>query len=101
MVDAVGVTEHEKTIPTATDEATTKIITLRELLECISHGYISDEYLKRLAATLARIFNKADDSQRKEFARLSHDDMKELSARIYDALEKALCHRLSAQKSPI
>lgn len=88
LVDAVGVTEHEKTIPTATDESTTKIITLKELLERISHGYIPDEYLKRLAATLARIYNKADDSQRKEFARLSHDDMKELSARIYDALEK-------------
>ena len=88
LVDAVGVTEHEKTIPTANDESTTKIITLKELLERISHGYISDEYLKRLAATLARIFNKANDSQRKEFARLSHDDMKELSARIYDALEK-------------
>lgn len=88
LVDAVGVTEHEKTIPTATDESTTKIITLKELLERISHGYFPDEYLKRLAATLARIYNKADDSQRKEFARLSHDDMKELSARIYDALEK-------------
>ena len=88
LVDAVGVTEHEKTIPTATDESTTKIITLEELLERISHGYFPDEYLKRLAATLARIYNKADDSQRKEFARLSHDDMKELSARIYDALEK-------------
>lgn len=88
LVDAVGVTEHEKTIPTATDEPTTKTITLKELLERISHGYIPDEYLKRLAATLARIYNKADDSQRKEFARLSHDDMKELSARIYDTLEK-------------
>lgn len=88
LVDAVGVTEHEKTIPTATDESTTKIITLKELLERISHGYFPDEYLKRLAATLARIYNKADDSQRKEFVRLSHDDMKELSARIYDALEK-------------
>lgn len=88
LVDAVGVTEHEKTIPTATDESTTKIITLKELLERISHGYIPDEYLKRLAATLARIYNKADDSQRKEFARLSHEDMNELSARIYDALEK-------------
>ena len=88
LVDAVGVTEHEKTIPTATDESTTKIITLKELLERISHGYIPDEYLKRLAATLARIFNKADELQRKEFARLSYDDMKELSARIYDALEK-------------
>ena len=90
LVDAVGVTEHEKTIPTATDEATTKIITLKELLERISHGYIPDEYLKRLAATLARIYNKADDSQRKEFARLSHDDMKKLSARIYAALEKGI-----------
>lgn len=88
LVDAVGVTEHEMTIPTATDEPTTKIITLKELLERISHGYIPDEYLKRLAATLARIYNKADDSQRKEFTRLSRDDMKELSARIYDALEK-------------
>ena len=88
LVDAVGVTEHEMTIPTATDESTTKIITLKELLERISHGYFPDEYLKRLAATLARSYNKADDSQRKEFARLSHDDMKELSARIYDALEK-------------
>ena len=88
LVDAVGVTEHEMTIPTASDEPTTKTITLKELLERISHGYIPDEYLKRLAATLARIYNKADDSQRKEFARLSHDDMKELSARIYDALEK-------------
>lgn len=88
LVDAVGVMEHEKTIPTASDEPTTKTITLKELLERISHGYIPDEYLKRLAATLARIYNKADDSQRKEFARLSRDDMKELSARIYDALEK-------------
>lgn len=90
LVDAVGVTEHEKTIPTASDEPTTKTITLKELLERISHGYIPDEYLKRLAATLARIYNKADDSQRAEFARLSYDDMKELSARIYDALEKGI-----------
>ena len=88
LVDAVGVTEHEMTIPTASDEPTTKTITLKELLERISHGYIPDEYLKQLAATLARIYNKADDSQRKEFTRLSRDDMKELSARIYDALEK-------------
>lgn len=90
LVDAVGVTEHEKIIPTATDKPTTKTITLKELLERISHGYIPDEYLKRLAATLARIYNKANDSQRKEFAHLSHDDMKELSARIYDVLEKGI-----------
>lgn len=100
LVDAVGVTEHEKTIPTASDEPTTKIITLKELLERISHGYIPDEYLKRLAATLARIYNKADDSQRKEFARLSHDDMKELSARIYDALEKGILPPFVSTEKP-
>ena len=100
LVDAVGVTEHEKTIPTASDEATTKIITLKELLEHISHGYIPDEYLKRLAATLARIYDKADESQRKEFARLSHDDMKELSARIYDALEKGILPPFVSTEKP-
>ena len=87
LVDAVGVTEHEKTIPTATDDSTTKTITLKELLERISHGYLPHEYLKRLAATLSRIYNKANNSQRTEFARLAHDDMKELASRIYNALE--------------
>lgn len=100
LVDAVGVTEHEKTIPTASDDPTTKIITLKELLERISHGYIPDEYLKRLAATLARIYNKADDSQRKEFTRLSHDDMKELSSRIYDALEKGILPPFISTEKP-
>ena len=90
LVDAVGVTEHEKAIPTATDEPTTKIISLKELLERISHGYIPDEYLQRLAATLSRIYNKADNSQRAEFARLTHYDMKDLASRIYNALENDL-----------
>lgn len=86
LIDAVGVTEHEKTVPTATD-GTTKPITLKELLERISHGYLPDEYLKRLAATLARTYNKADDSQRNEFARLAHYDMQALATRIYNALD--------------
>ena len=90
LVDAVGVTEHAQTVAPIDDGPTTKTITLKELLERISHGYIPDEYLKRLAATLARIYNKADDSQRKDFVRLSHDDMKELSVRIYDALERGI-----------
>jgi hypothetical protein len=71
LVDAVGVTEHAQTVAPIDDAPTTKTITLKELLERISHGYIPDEYLKRLAATLARIYNKADDPQRKEFVRLS------------------------------
>ena len=87
LVDAVGVTEHEKTIPTTADEPTTKTITLKELLERISHGYLPDDYLQRLAATLSRIYNKADNLQRNEFVCLAHDDMKELASRIYDALD--------------
>ena len=87
LVDAVGVTEHEKIIPTTADEPTTKTITLKELLERISHSYLPDEYLQRLAATLSRIYNKADNLQRNEFVCLAHDDMKELASRIYDALD--------------
>lgn len=100
LVDAVGVTEHAQTVAPIDDGPTTKTITLKELLERISHGYIPDEYLKRLAATLARIYNKADDSQRKEFVRLSHDDMKELSARIYDALEKGILPQFVSTDEP-
>lgn len=87
LVDAVGVTEHEHVIPTFTDEPTTEIITLKELLERITHGNLPDAYLKRLAAILARLYNKADNAQRAEFMRLSGDDMQELSARIYLFIE--------------
>lgn len=96
-MDAVGVTESMKTAKPIDGSPTTKTITLKELLERISHGYIPDEYLKRLAATLARIYYKADESQKKEFARLSHHDMKELSAKIYAVLEKAHSLRLLVQ----
>lgn len=88
LVDAVGVTEHEHSVKKKKDEPAPKPIPLKELLERISHGFLPDEYLKRLAGVLARIHYKANNSQRNEFARLAHDDMKEISARIYDALKK-------------
>lgn len=100
LVDAVGVTEHEKTIPTATNDTTTKTITLEELLERISHGYLPDEYLRRLAATLSRIYNKADNLQRNEFARLADDDMKNLASRIYNALENNILPTFVSTNEP-
>ena len=100
LIDAVGVTEHEKTIPTITDEPTTKVITLKELLEQITHGYLPDEHLKRLAATLSRIYNKADNSQRTEFIRLANDDMKELASRIYEAFENNILPPFISTKEP-
>lgn len=86
LVDAVGVTEHEHTIPGDYEGTDSVTITLKELLERIAHGNLPDHYLKRLAATLARLYNKADHAQREEFARLAHDDMQDLATRIYDAL---------------
>ena len=60
LVDAVGVTEHEHTIPTQVEGPDEPVVTLETLLERISHGFLPDNYLKRLAATLSRIHNKAN-----------------------------------------
>lgn len=89
LVDAVGVTESDKGIPTVSEGPEIETITLKALLEKIAHGYLPDGYLKRLAAVLARYWNKADSGQRNEFIRLSGEDMQDLSKRIYTALEKA------------
>ena len=87
LVDAVGVTEHTMSIPEQGDGPDTITITLKELLERIAHGNLPDMYLKRLAATLSRLHNKADNSQRAEFERLASDSMEAIAQRIYDALE--------------
>lgn len=87
LVDAVGVTEHTMSIPEQGDGPDTVTITLKDLLEKIAHGNLPDMYLKRLAATLSRLHNKADNSQRAEFERLASDSMDAIAQRIYDALE--------------
>lgn len=87
LVDCVGVVESAKGIPAHDEEPDQRII-LKKLLEEISHGYIPDEYLNRLAGVLARLHNKADEEQRNEFMLRSHGtDMRDLAARIYQALE--------------
>ncbi len=87
LVDAVGVTEHDHVIPGQYEGPETGTITLKELLERIAHGNLPDNYLRRLAGTLSRLYNKADQAQREEFVRLAHDDMKEIAQRIYSALD--------------
>ncbi len=87
LVDAVGVTEHDHVIPGQYEGPETETITLKELLERIAHGNLPDNYLRRLAATLSRLYNKADQAQREEFVRLAHDDMQEIARRIYNALD--------------
>ncbi len=89
LVDAVGVAEHEMHIPSAgTDDKGT--ITFKRLLELITHGNVTDQYLRMLASRLARIYNKSDDEQRNKFAELATIDMKELSSAIFTALDQQL-----------
>lgn len=89
LIDAVGVTEHEMHIPSAsTDDEPMQAITFKRLLELITHGNVTDENLRLLASRLARIYNKATDEQRDEFLRLAHQDMKEISSAIFAALEQ-------------
>lgn len=87
LVDAVGVTEHAKTVTSPTDEHDTTTISFKNLLEKITHGNVSDEYLRMLAGRLARIFNKATQEQRSEFSEKAHADMRDISSAIYAALE--------------
>ena len=88
LIDAVGVTEHEHTITAKGDDTQAQTITLKRLLELLTHGNVGDEYLRLIASRLARIYNKATDLQRQKFVELAHADMREISSNIFDAFEK-------------
>ena len=87
LVDAVGVTEHEMKVTRPGTDPRPATMSLKELLERITHGYVDDEYLKILAGRLSRIYNKADEEQRTKFANLAGKDMKDIASSIYEALE--------------
>ena len=88
LVDAVGVTEHEKSITTPSDGATTKLMSLKELLEKITHGNVSDDYLHLLASRLSRISHKCEEKDREKFISLAHISMMDIASNIFDALEQ-------------
>ena len=88
LVDAVGVTEHDKTTTSPGGNESGQTITLKRLLELLTHGNVSDDYLRLIASKLARIYNKCTAKQREEFLKLAHADMKEISTNIFDAFEK-------------
>lgn len=87
LVDAVGVTESQKTTTSPSNGETEQIITLRRLLELLTHGNVNDDYLRLIAAKLARIYNKSTDKQREEFKRMAYSGMQEISTSIFSALE--------------
>lgn len=87
LVDAVGVTEHEKFITGPLDGPTTKLISLKELLEKITHGNVNDDYLRLLASRLSRISHKCEEEDRQKFIGLAHISMIDIASDIFDALE--------------
>lgn len=87
LIDAVGVTEHDKSIPTQGDETPPPALSLENLLEQITHGYLPDEHLRLLAGRLSRINHKSNEKQRNEFFRKAHTTMYDLATAIFAALE--------------
>lgn len=90
LVDAVGVTEHEMVVTRPGTEPQPHMISLKELLEKITHGNVDDDYLRTLAGRLSRIYNKCNGKQRMQFAELALADMKDIAVNIYDTLESGL-----------
>ena len=86
LIDAVGVTEHEKIIPPGGGENPNENPTLKVLLERISHGYLSDDYLRLLASRLSRINQKATTEQRSHFEELAGCPIKNIALEIYNAM---------------
>lgn len=88
LVDAVGVTEHDKETTSPGDGKSEPTITLKRLLELLTHGNVNDDYLRLIAAKLARINNKSTEAQREEFRAKAYSGMHEISASIFEAFER-------------
>lgn len=61
IVDAVGVTEHEKYIPKPAPGEKEKFLTLKQVLEHLSHNEVSDENLVLLRDYCATISNRYEN----------------------------------------
>ena len=90
LVDAVGVTESEKYVPKPVEGRAFVPAnpTLEQLLEQITHGYLSDYYLNMFASSLSRINAKSKDKHRIEFTAITRATMYDLSVSIFNALEE-------------
>ena len=84
LVDAVGVTEREHTIPQP-GATSPKLPTLKELLEQIAHGAVDDDNLTLLANRLARIDGRAKQEQKDKFFEIAGITIKDMAGRIFEA----------------
>lgn len=89
LVDAVGVTEHEKSYGGSHEEKEKQPVpTLAQLLEQISHGYLPNEHLQLLANRIARINNRVQPADRNRFFDLAGEYMRNIAEDIFLQLNK-------------
>ncbi len=89
LVDAVGVTEHEKSYGGSHDDKEKQPVpTLAQLLEQVSHGYLPNEHLQLLANRIARINNRVQPTDRNQFFDLAGEYMRNIAEDIFLQLNK-------------
>lgn len=86
LVDAVGVTEGEHTVPQPGGPTPPPYPSLEELLERIAHGDVNDDYLNILASRISRIDAKAKDGDKQKFVTIACVSMHTIASRILDAI---------------
>lgn len=90
LIDAVGVTEHEKSMPTPNGgEERKKVLSLKDLLEHLAHGEVSNENLNLLAGYLSNVNKKAEP-----------EDLIELNELIKTTAIKQICLDIYAAIDP-
>ena len=89
LVDAVGVTEHEKSYG-GSHEVKEKepTPTLKMLLEQVAHGFLPNENLQLLANRISRINNRSDEAQRNAFYDVAGEHMRNIAEDIFMLLNK-------------
>lgn len=85
LVDAVGVTEGEHTIPQP-QGGQPPVPSLEKLLEMIVHGDVSDDNLWLLSQRISRINARYEDKERDKFCALAGISMEKLALRIAQAV---------------
>lgn len=88
LIDAVGVTESEKIVPSIGGGDYEVNPSLEALLERISHGYVPDDYIDLLAGKLSAIGNRGDKEEVEKFRELAGFWPQEFAGDLYKALSK-------------
>ncbi|UTD06440.1 DEAD/DEAH box helicase family protein [Treponema denticola] len=93
LVDAVGVTEHEKSMPTPGGNGDIKkVLPLKDLLEHLAHGELSDNNLELLADYLSNVNKKAESEDIIELNDLlGAITVKQLAVNIFESIAPESC----------